>query len=371
MKPQGKIKPANRKAKKKSSSPLSPAQVVALAEVFNVSPQRIRQITSAPENPLEKPRNLTAVGSWAAETLIKSACYFEGFATSSVDAKTKELWQREADECDEALGIMLRQTSLARFRAERSRSTELLVWAIGDALSAMKRLPTLFKQFERIADPNEFESDEPDTFPCQLVEALVDLVKYFEDQSERHPERFRLLARELPYWPFLVTPHRAGYRKRFDRISGKGFLSLGTECPLDTSSHAMYRLQTPVCGLLWEEIFRDWINVSAGVRAVRRAARECSQPVDAKKEKKEIADAVAHSGGSDAEREIFRAAFALPDLNKSTAPDWASKFVIPYLHFKFADWQKVPALEKFIGKKGGDSQAEKEIRRVVEAMARA
>ena len=133
----------------------------------------------------------------------------------------------------------------------------------------------------------------------------------------------------------------------------------------------MYRLQTPVCGLLWEEVFRDWINVSAGVRAIRREARERKQPVDAGKEREEIESAVEHGGDSDAERAIFRAAFALPDLNKATARDWANQFVIPYLHLKLAHWEAVPALAKFMGKQGGDTQAEKEIRRAVEAMARA
>jgi hypothetical protein len=370
MKPQVKSKSATRNVKKQNNFTLSPAAVTLVAKVSGISARKIRQLTSIPEDQLPTPRGVAGVGSRAAETLVKAACFFEGFATSSADEKAKEHWQRQADECDEALGIMLRQTSLARFRAERSRSTELLVWAIGDALNGIKRLPTLLEQFERIAEPNEFASDEPDTFPCQLVEALVDLVKYFEEQSERHPERFRLLARELPYWPFLVTPHRAGYRKRFDRIAGKSFLSLGTECPLDTSPRAMYRLQTPVCGLLWEEIFRDWINVSAGVRAVRRAARERNQSVDIEKETKEIQLAVDHCCDNDAEREIFRTAFALPDLRKTTARDWADKFVIPYLHLKLPDWREIPALEKFIGKKGGDTQAEKEIRRAVEAMAR-
>jgi hypothetical protein len=216
-------------------------------------------------------------------------------------------------------------------------------------------LPALLARYAKFADPIEFNADEPDTFSCQLVEALVDLLKYFEDQSERHPERFRLLARELPYWPFLVTPHRAGYRKRFDRIASRGFLDLGSECPLDTSAHAMYRLQTPVCGLLWEEVFRDWINVSAGVRAARRLAKERQQPVDGEKEQKEIQSAVDHASASEAEREIFQAAFILPDLRKTTAREWADKFVIPYLHLKLTNWQEVPALAKFIGKKGGDT----------------
>lgn len=372
MKPPRKSKSATGKGKKTKAAKLSPAVVAVLAKTFNVTPRKIHQLTSLPEDQLPTPRSVAETGTWAVETLVRAASFFEGFGKGSTDEKLKECWRKEEAEIDDALGIMMRNTtSTARLRAERSQSMELLVWAIGDALNGIKRLPTLFEQFERIANHNEFASDEPDTFPCQLVEALVDLVKYFENQSERHPERFRLIARELPYWPFLVTPHRAGYRKRFDRIAGKGFLSLGAECPLDTSPRAMYRLQTPVCGLLWEEIFRDWVNVSAGVRAVRRAAKERNQSVDIEKEKKEIQFAVDHCCDNDAEREIFRAAFALPDLCKATARNWANRFVIPYLHLKLPDWREIPALAKFIGKKGGDTQAEKEIRRAVEAMARA
>src|ERR1017187_8563765 len=256
MKSPGKLKSATRKVKKPNASKLSPAAVAVFAKMFNVTPRKIRQVTSLPEDQLPTPRSVAGVGSWAAETLVNAACFYEGMAKASGDEKMKECWLKEEIEMDDALGIMLRETTLiARMRAERSRSMELLVWAIGNALGGIKSLPALLKQFERIADPMEFNADEPDTFHCQLVEALVDLLKYFEDHSERHPERFRLLARELPYWPFLVTPHRAGYRKRFDRIASRGFLDLGSECPLDTSAHAMYRLQTPVCGLLWEEVF--------------------------------------------------------------------------------------------------------------------
>jgi len=275
-------------------------------------------------------------------------------------------------ESDEALGCMLRgMTWNARLRVERSRSIELLFWAIGDALAGIKQLPALFEQVERVGDPDEFNPDEPGTFPFQLVESLVDLLTYLEDQCERRPERFRLIARELPHWPFLVTPHRAGYRKRFDRIAGANFIGLGTECPLDTSRRAMYRLQTPVCGLLWEEIFRDWLNVSAGVRAVRCAAKKRNQIVDVKVVEKEIQSAIDHCCVNDAERVIFRTAFGLPDLCKRTAREWADKFVIPYLHLKRPNWQEVPALAKFLGKRGGDTQAEKEIRRAIVAMARA
>jgi hypothetical protein len=369
MKSQGKATSPPRKGKKQKSSPLSPAIIKLVTKAFDASPSDIRRLASLPEDQLPSPRGLAEVGSWAVKALVNAACHFEGMKGGTTNQELKECCRKQEDELDEALGIMMRNTaSVARLRAQRSLNSELLVWAIGDAISATKALPNLLEQFARIADPIEFSSDEPDTFPCRLVEALIDLVKYLEDQSERHPERFRLLARELPYWPFLVTPHRAGYRKRFERIVS--FLSLGTECPLDTSPRAMYRLQTPVCGLLWEEIFRDWINVSAGVRTLRRVAKDCSQPMDVEKERKEIQSAVDQCCDNDAEREIFRAAFALPDLSKTTARDWANKFVIPYLHLKYANWQAVAALAKFIGKRGGDTQAEKEIRRAVEAMAR-
>jgi hypothetical protein len=303
---------------------------------------------------------------------VRIASFYEGFGKGDGSQEWKERWRKEEIEADEALGIMLRgMTSTARFRAKRSGSMELLVWAIGDALDGIKQLPALLQQFERVAGPDEFDPDAPESVHIGLVESLVELLGYFENQCERHPERYRLLARELPHWPFLVTPHRAGYRKRFDHITGAGFLALGTECPLDTSSRAMYRLQTPVCGLLWEEIFRDWINVSSAVRALRRAAKERRQAVDIEQEQKEIQSAIAHCSANDEERAIFRAAFGLPDLTKSTARDWADKFVIPYLHLKLPNWQEVPALAKFLGKQGGDTQAEKEIRRAVEAMARA
>jgi hypothetical protein len=371
MKAPGKSKSNTRKAKKKNNSHLSTEMVAVFAKMLGISARKIRQFTSIPQDQMPTPSTVAGQGSWAGETLVRSACFFEGLGKASTDEKAKKCWRKHENEIDEALGIMLRTTAAARFRAERSQSTELLIWAIGDTLSGIKRLPALLGQFERIADASEFDSEEPDTFPWQLVEGLVDVLKYFVDQCERHPERFRMLARELPYWPFLVTPHRAGYRKRFDRIAGPGFLALGTECPLDTSPRAMYRLQTPVCGLLWEEIFQDWINVSSEVRALRRAARERHQPVDVRTEQDAIQSAVGRCSTIVKERDIFHAAFALPDLSKATARDWADKFVIPYLHFKLPNWQDVPALAKFIGKQGGDTQAEKEIRRAVEAMARA
>src|ERR1039457_33904 len=200
MKAQKKQKPAARKGKKPNDSNLSPATVAVLAKSFNVTPRKIRQLTSLAEDQLPTPRGVAQAGSRAADILVKSASFYEGMAKASGDAKMKAHWLKEEELFDEALGLMLRETTLiARMRAERSRSMELLCWAIGDVLGGIKRLPALLEQFERIADPIEFSSDEPDTFPSQLAEALVEVLKYFEDQSERNPGRFRLLARELPY----------------------------------------------------------------------------------------------------------------------------------------------------------------------------
>lgn len=350
---------------------LPPAALTLLCKAFGIPVGEAERLLSISPDQVPTTGGLVAVGSWATEILAQMAAGFETIKRRKSNSADKDYWSKQETEYDDALGVLMRNSTFkGHFRAQRSNSSELLVWAIGDVVRGMKRLPALLKQYESFADPIEFAPNESDTFSCQLVESLIELLHYFEEQCEQHPERFRLLARELPHWPFLVTQHRAGYKKRFDKITSGSFVSLGTECPLDTSPNAMYRLQTPVCGLLWEEIFQDWINVSAGVRAVRRFARERNQPVNVKKEVKEIQSALEHCCESEAERKIFDQAFSLPELRKSTARDWANKFVIPYLHLKFPNWQEVPALQKYIGKKGGHTLAEKEIRRAVVAMAR-
>ena len=311
------------------------------------------------------------------EAVLALASRAEGLARTAREAKREDVRLKAVklvEELQQAASWMYRTVGLhARLLALHTTPTtsDLLVELIGGTLGASHDLPKLLARFETTAGSEGVESENGDSFFVELAQVLVELVGYLESMCERHPERFRYLARELPHWPALVTKHTAGYRKRFERIAGQGFLDLGAECPLDTSPRAMYRLETPVCGLIWELVFRDWLAVSAGVRALRRKARESSQQTEAETERTEIEKAVAWSCETDPEREIFRAAFALGDLNKETAEVWADQFVIPYLRFKQPDWRKLPALAKFMGKKGGDTRAEREIRRAVLGMARA
>lgn len=399
-KQQGKRKhPANKSGKPAASLPEPPVcnhrQVVRLLADGAIACERTGQrkkfdealekvpgavlalsaLAGEPEHPLAREFSVPAIGLCeAAFTLADSA---DVFVRVFKEQNRDDLQQKALvvlQELQQAMSWMFRTVAMeARFLALHTTPThsDLLVECLGNTLREMEELPKVLEQFEKIAGPDEFSQTDPDSFCFRLAEALVDLVRNFEEMCEKHPERFRYLARELPCWPALVTKHKAGYRKRFDRITGKGFLDLGAECPLDTSARAMYRLETPVCGLLWEEVFRDWLAVFASVRALRREAKEKNRPVDAEAEQKEIEQAVAHSGGTEAEREMFRAALALEELNKRSAPAWADKFVIPYLHFKYPDWNKLPALAKFMGKKGGDTKAEREVRRAVIAMARA
>ncbi len=347
-----------------------------LEEVLDAVPDSVvalAALAGEPDHWLAREFSTPAIALSEAVSML--AARAEGLAQAAKAAKRGELEKkalRVLEELQQALSWMFRTVSLlARLHVLRTPTrSDLFVEVVGGALRSAEDLPKLFERFEQTADPEEFSEDGPDTLYFRLAEVVVDLVKHFEAMCERHPERFRYLARELPYWPALVTKHKAGYRKRFERIAGKGFLELGAECPLDPSARAMYRLETPVCGLLWEEVFRDWLAVSAEVRALRREARQRNQPVDPRQDGAAIESAVAHCCASDAERDIFRAAFALPELSKATANRWADRFVIPYLRLKLPQWQAVPALKNLVGKKRGATKAEREIRRAVGAMAR-
>lgn len=342
-----------------------------MAKAFGISEEELRHARELPEDQLLTPDKLTEIAVWAAKRVSDYSMRCTGIASAATDQQLKTAFAKQAKDADLALSRLVREVAvLARFHAPRTECEDLLTDAVVHCVSVTEDLPELWRKFEEIAGPEEFGPEEVENLPWLLAERLIGLVKFLEDQCEKHPERFRLLAREYPHWPFLVTPHKAGYRKRYERITG--LIELGTECPLEaTSPSAGYRLETPVCGLLWEEVFLDWLAVSAGVRMLRRRARLRNQGVDPDEETKEIEQAVTACCKTEGERKIFRDAFALPPLCKGTSRQWADGFVIPYLQFKYPDWQRVPALEKFLGKKGGVVLAVREIRRALRAMARA
>jgi hypothetical protein len=313
------------------------------------------------------------MASWALKSLSRGAMGMAALASKTSDERKKEIFLKIALDADDALGMALRETTICRYLALESSSSELLLWAIGETLGGCEDLPQLLKRYEEIS-PDEFKCCETDGLGFRLANVLISLVSCFEKVSERHPERFIDIAREFPHWPILVTRHKAGYRKRFERIASR--LELGAECPIAAESReAQYRLETPVCDLIWEEFMRDWICVSAGVRAARRMASERNQSTDLARDRKEVEKAIDIALRDSEykptyERIIWAAAFALHDLNKTNADVWADQVVIPYLHLKFPNWQKVDALSKFVGKNGGDAKAKREIRRALRAMAR-
>src|SRR5579862_6924480 len=121
MKLQRKSKSGNRKSKKTVRAELSPEIVASFAKTFGVSPHKIRQVLSTPEDQLPTLRDVAATGNRAADTLLRAACFYEGLGKGSTDEKMKERWRKEEIEFDEALGLMLRRMTWdVRFRAERS-----------------------------------------------------------------------------------------------------------------------------------------------------------------------------------------------------------------------------------------------------------
>jgi hypothetical protein len=244
-------------------------------------------------------------------------------------------------EIDDRFGIALRESFMARRAAKTTKSPELLLGTVSEALSAGEDLPELLRLSDQFAEPSDLDSSSPDTFYFHFAEMVVGLVKHLEELCTKFPERFRLLARELPYWPMLVFRHKAANNHLFQK-SADGqrplaeALELGRDCPINVSNRANYSLKTPVNSFLWR-ILSELLWGRGWVRSIRKGQllRDHTSQTDIELmcERTRIGqdEAVIH----------FRA-FDLPPLDKSTSDQWVEEVIMPWVRLKYPDLRVEP-----------------------------
>lgn len=239
---------------------------------------------------------------------------------------------------DDAFAIALRETVMVRQLAKTTDSTEMLFDALGDALYGADDLPELLCLSDRFAEPTDLDGSSSDSFYFHFATTVVHLVTHLEALSTKYPERFRLLARELPYWPMLVFRHKSANNHLFEK-SADGqrplaeLLELGVDCPINVSSRANYSLKTPVNSFLWDilrELYwgRDWLRSLASKGITGQAAAQTLRdrtdiPVD--------------------EAALHVIAFSLPPLDKSTSDEWVDAVLMPWIRLKYPDLRQLPA----------------------------
>lgn len=242
---------------------------------------------------------------------------------------------------DDQFAIALRETVMVRHLAKTTDSVELLFDAVGDALSGADDLPELLRLSERFAEPSDLDSSSPDTFYFHFAEMIVGLVKHLEKLCTLHPERFRLLARELPYWPMLVFKHKAANNHLFEK-SADGerplaeALELGRDCPINVSNRANYSLKTPINEFLWEVLaefhrVRWWMKPLENGKGRRTSDERWI---------KEIAE---KTGITPDEVKIHLEACDLPPLDKETSSCWTDKAIMPWIRLRYPDLRILPA----------------------------
>lgn len=268
-------------------------------------------------------------------------------ASSTIQALCEELppadrrcvaLRKVRETLDEQFAIALRDTVMVRHLAKTTDSVELLFDAVSEALYGADDLPELLRLSDRFAEPSDLDGSSSDTFYFHFAQMIVTLVKHLEELSLKYPERFRLLARELPYWPMLVFRHKSANNHLFEK-SADGqrplaeLLELGVDCPINVSNRANYSLKTPVNSFLWDilrELYwgRDWLRSLArkGVTG-QAAAQTLSDRTDIP------ADEAA----------LHVIAFSLPPLDKSTSDEWVDAVLMPWIKLKYPDLREVPA----------------------------
>jgi hypothetical protein len=254
---------------------------------------------------------------------------------------------------DDLLGVALLETTIAHHLAMTTESFELFSFALCGSLRGADHLPKLLARFEeKFAEPYDFESDHSDTVYFHFAQLVLTLTEFLEKISEEHPERFHLIAREMPCWPFRLFRHRKAYAKRFDRLADR--LELGKLCPIHSSSSAEYSFEKRINAFVFE-ILSEFLRVHSYL-----STRE-----DETEEK-----CLESAGIPTALHHHFLKSYQLPRLTKgATAKDWAETVIIPYLEGKYADWSSVPALKEFLGKAGGRAKAKEAVKGALESMA--
>lgn len=246
---------------------------------------------------------------------------------------------------DEQFAIALRETVMVRHLAKTTDSVELLFDAVSGALYGADDLPELLRLSERFAEPSDLDGSSSDTFYFHFAQAVVGLVKHLEELCTKHPERFRLLARELPYWPMLVFRHKAANNHLFEKSADgqkplADLLELGSDCPINVSNRANYSLKTPINAFLWTILSelhwgRGWVRSILSKEFRRDSPQQTNVELLSARAEIPIVEAELH----------FRA-FQLPPLDKTTSNRWVDDILMPWVRLKHPDLRGVPAFAR-------------------------
>ena len=257
------------------------------------------------------------------------------------------LWQ-----LDFALALIFRRLpSLVRFRAKRTKCSDLICdatfHAIGDGAGAAQLIRRYHKEFPEDVD----NSDAPEGYPDQFAWDTYQRVEALDKFADEFPDHVRTAARQMHGWPMLIQRH-TNNRRRFQQLARR--LELGAEYPLDASEGARFRPDTPLVRYLDPLIFQ--------ICYVRRMA-SYSTHVTEEKGRESLGfwwrDVQEEIPGD----EVVAALHAvpqLPPLTKATAIEWAEKSVVPVIMATDAsDWKNCmePVLQRIAKQKGVKSRA--------------
>ena len=193
-------------------------------------------------------------------------------------------------EIDEQLASALHDCVLIDHLAKTTESFGLFISALSQGLHTGEHLPFLIERIEKeFAEPYDFESESSDSVYFNFAQPVLLQVECSEELCEKNPQRFHLLAREMPCWPFRVFRHRKAYAKRFDRLADR--LKLGENCPIHSSNAAEYTFEKPINAFVFK-VLTEFLRVhgflnsregqtieesfkSAGISPARQAPFSC------------------------------------------------------------------------------------------------
>lgn len=250
------------------------------------------------------------------------------------------LLRKVREQFDEQLAIAVRDLCRMRSLAKTTDSVEMLFEAVGEALAGADDLPELLKLAERFAEPSDLDGSSSDNFFFHFAETVVRLTEHLEELCTKYPERFRLVAGELPYWPMLVFRHKAANNHLFEK-SADGhkplaeLIQLGSDCPINVSNRANYSLKTPINEFLWSVLHelhsgRLWVRDIVSGKVRRDTPAQTDVQLLAARSHISADEAVLH----------FRA-FALPPLDKRTFQEWVNEVIMPWVRLKYPDLRQV------------------------------
>jgi hypothetical protein len=262
---------------------------------------------------------------------------------SRFSPEQRRILQEASEKADERFSIALdRPGSVLPLLAKTSQSTELLCNLVNNFLILGKAFPQLLERYEKVS--GEDMAEAPDGFVFRFAEVMVLLTQFLEVDCQKHPERYRHLAQDLPYWPALVFRHKAANNHLFAK-SGSGTLpvadliELGRDCPINISGTANYSLQTPINAYLWK-ILQAFQSGHRTVGWFRQEGRKTHR------NETEQHFMVRVDLMSDAEAELYSKTFGIPSLRKSTAGIWADRAILPFILLTNQDMREIPVFSK-------------------------